>query len=100
MRIPDKVRIGGLEYTVRRVQQTGLELQAEGTISPRELMITICDTGTEYAKVTFLHECVHGMLEAIGIPCASHDEQQVDGLAHQLYQFLHDNPQLSDCNQL
>ena len=72
MRIPDKVRIGGLEYTVRRVQQTGLELQAEGTISPRELMITICDTGTEYAKVTFLHECVHGMLEAIGIPCASH----------------------------
>lgn len=94
MIIPDRVLIGGLEYAVDRVHQTGLELQAEGSINPREQLITICDTGTEYAKITFLHECVHGMLEAIGIPCSRHDEQLVDGLAHQLYQFLNGNPQI------
>lgn len=94
MNIPDKVIIGGLAYRVERVHQTSLELQAEGSINPREQLITLCDTGTEYARITFLHECVHGMLEALGIPLQQHEERLVDGLAHQLYQLLRDNPGL------
>ena len=94
MRIPDTVKIGGIVYDVLRVSQTRLELQAEGNINFREQRITICDTGKEYAKITFLHECVHGMLEALGHTAGDHDEVLVDGLAHQLYQLLEDNPQL------
>lgn len=99
MNIPDQVIIGGLCYRVERISQTALGLQAEGTISPREQLITVCDTGTDYAKVTFLHECIHGMMEAIGIPLYQHKERLVDSLAHQLYQFLRDNTGLISHNQ-
>jgi len=94
MRIPKSVRIAGLDYAVERVSQTGLELQAEGHINYREQLITLCDTGQAYAKVTFLHECLHGMLEALGLTEANQDERLIDGLAHQLYQLLEDNPQM------
>lgn len=75
MQIPDQVKIGGLVFTVEKVRPTPLELQAEGNINYRELSITVCDTGKEYTVVTFLHECIHGMLEALGFTQANQDEQ-------------------------
>lgn len=94
MKIPNAVKIGGIEYAVTNISQTGLDVQREGSISYREQMITICDTGKEYAKITFLHECIHGMLEALGLYKENENENLIDGLAHQLYQLLEDNPSL------
>ena len=94
MTIPDTVHIGGLPYIVTRVPPSTLGEQREGFISYREQRITLVDADTDYAKITFLHECLHGMLEALGLTEANQDERLVDGLAHQLYQLLEDNPQL------
>lgn len=94
MNIPKEVIIGGLRYEVIRACDPGLGYQFEGVINAREQTITICDVGTDYAKITFLHECIHGMLEAIGIPPKDHKERIVDGLAHQLFQLIKDNPKM------
>jgi hypothetical protein len=34
------------------------------------------------------------MLEALGLTDANQDERLVDGLAHQLYQMIEDNPEM------
>lgn len=91
MLIPRKVRIGGLVFTVKRVKPSELEVAKEGEIDYRAQTITLCDPGTEYIHVTFLHECLHGMFEALGMDSSKHDEQLIDGLAHQLHQFLTEN---------
>lgn len=94
MQIPETIHIGGLPYAVSRVPPSLLGEQREGLISYREQVITVVDADTDYAKISFLHEVIHGMLEAIGLTENNQDERLVDGLAHQLYQLLEDNPAL------
>jgi len=91
MIIPKVATIGGLKFRVKRVVPSELEVAKEGEINFREQTITICDAGTEYTNISFLHECIHGFMEALGITVANHDEVLVDGLAHQLYEFLTEN---------
>lgn len=88
MQIPKTVTIGGLKFKVVRVKPSELEVAKEGEIHFRDQIITICDAGTEYTNVSFLHECIHGFMEALGMSIQTHDEQLIDGLAHQLYEFL------------
>ena len=94
MRIPDKVIIGGMPFEVKRVIESNCGVEHEGRIDYRNQLITIIDAGNEYAKVTFLHECIHGMLESLGLYEENKKEALIDGLAHQLRQLLDDNPQL------
>ena len=49
-------------------------------------------SGKDTMNVSFLHECIHGMLYSLGY--LKHDEKMIDGLAHQLYAFIVDNPQV------
>jgi len=88
MLIPKTVNIGGLKFKVARVKPSELEVAKEGEINFREQTITLCDAGTEYTNISFLHECIHGFMEALGMAISTHDEQLIDGLAHQLYEFL------------
>ena len=68
MQIPKIVTIGGLKFKVKRVPITELEVAKEGEIHFRDQTITICDTGTEYVNITFLHvhPRVHG---GVGYGC-------------------------------
>ena len=91
MIIPKRVKIGGLIFSVKKVPVSELEIAKEGEICFREQKITIADVGTEYTNISFLHECIHGFMEALGINVNQHDEQLVDGLAHQLFEFLSTN---------
>lgn len=94
MNIPDTIHIGGLPYMVFRNPPSELGEQREGTILYRMQEIHIVDGETDYAKITFLHEVIHGMFEALGLTDANQDERLVDGLAHQMYQLLEDNPEM------
>jgi hypothetical protein len=91
MLIPKTVNIGGLKFKVKRVKPSELEVAKEGEINFREQTITLCDAGTEYTNISFLHESIHGFMEALGITIQNQDEVLVDGLAHQLHEFLTTN---------
>lgn len=94
MQIPDTIHIGGLPYMVFRYPPSELGEQKEGCISYRQQEIHVVDAENDYAKITFLHEVIHGMLEALGLTDTNQDEKLVDGLAHQLYQVIEDNPEM------
>lgn len=90
MKIPDSVIIGGLTYPVTIEAPSKLGKETGGEITYEAQTITLTDYGTETAKVIFLHECLHGMVNALGL--IEHDEPLLRGLGFQLYQFIKDNP--------
>lgn len=94
MTIPEKVLLGGIPYAVERVDKNALGLRPKdaASIYPGEQIIYLDDSGPDVTKVNFLHECVHGMLFGLGLQ--DHDEKLVDGLAHQLYMFIEQNPEM------
>lgn len=49
-------------------------------------------SGKDIMNISFLHECIHGMFYSLGY--TEHDEKLIDGLAHQMYAFIVDNPQV------
>lgn len=90
MNIPKQVKIGGITYKVNITDNIGLGLDCVGEILYNDQQINIRPTASEQIVISFLHECVHGMLESLGYN--EHDELMVDGLAHQLFMLINDNP--------
>lgn len=92
MKIPNEVIINGIHYTVVISDKLSLGQEYGGEICYGQQEINIRPFAPECQKVIFLHECVHGMMEALGY--TKHDEKLIDGLAHQLYMWINDNPEI------
>lgn len=94
MKIPNSVRIGGVEYEVRyepnvRVDSSlcyGKIDYSESTIS----LSTTDGTGHQMRCITLLHEILHGIRNHSGVTIEN-EEEVVDMFAKGLYQVLQDN---------
>lgn len=94
MKIPDSVRIAGVEYKVLYVGQlnNGVNL-AYGHIDFENSVIRLSSTiGTEHQKrcQTLWHEILHGIRENNGMEIEN-EEAVVDMFAKGVYQVLQDN---------
>lgn len=94
MKIPDSVRIAGVEYKVLFVPNlnNGTNL-AYGHIDFENSVIRLSSTiGTEHQHrcVTLLHEILHGIRENNGMEIEN-EEAIVDMFAKGIYQVLQDN---------
>lgn len=94
MKIPESVRIGGVEYTVEYTENlnNGINL-AYGHIDYENCTIELSKTiGTEHQKrcIILLHEILHGIRNHAGLEI-DNEEQVVDMFAKGLYQVLQDN---------
>jgi hypothetical protein len=94
MKIPNSVRIAGVEYAVRYVAElnNGVNL-AYGHIDYENSVIRLSSTiGTEHQKrcQTLLHEILHGIRENNGMEIEN-EEAIVDMFAKGIYQVLQDN---------
>jgi hypothetical protein len=97
MKIPDKVKIGGFEYAVRRNVnrlQTGNKGDIGGEIDYNAFTIELSSAvyGTQREPKEFLHELIHGILEYFGYK--EHDENLVDNIAVGLFAVIKDNPKI------
>lgn len=94
MNIPEKVRIGSIDYKVELVD-TPIVLdykQCNGMIDYTQSKI-ILDSNTleqQQLELTLLHEIVHGMLHDRGLEEQS-NEPLVDAIAYALHQLIRDN---------
>lgn len=94
MRIPDSVRIAGVEYTIRHVPNLRHDNNlAYGQIDfdASEIRLSTTD-GTEHQKqcITLLHEILHGIVNNNGMEIDD-EEAIVSMFAKGLYQVLQDN---------
>ena len=94
MKIPESVRISGVEYKVVLVPNLMCgSTAAYGHIDYDRTVIELSDTfGTEHQKrcQILLHEILHGIREANGMEIAN-EEEVVDMFAKGIYQVLQDN---------
>jgi hypothetical protein len=96
MKIPESVRIGGVEYAINYVDNLRHGNQAAyGHISFDDSVIELSDTdGTEHQKRCMIlwHEIIHGIVEHANMDVSKSDEEAiVDTIAKGIYQVLQDN---------
>lgn len=94
MKIPEKVRIGGVEYPVVFVPylNNGTML-AYGHIDYENSVIELsetCGTGHQKRCITLWHEILHGIREHAGLEIEN-EEDVVNMFAKGIYQVLQDN---------
>ena len=94
MKIPESVRIAGVEYEIKYVSDLNHGVQlAYGHIDYDNSVIELSDTiGIEHQKRcrTLWHEILHGIREANGMEIEN-EEAIVDMFAKGVYQVLQDN---------
>ncbi len=94
MKIPDSVRIGGVEYPVKRVPNLNdNEHVAYGQINFDDCVIELSSThGTGHEKQCQIlwHEILHGIRNHAGLQIED-EEAVVDMFAKGIYQVLQDN---------
>ncbi len=100
MKIPKKVKICGLNYTIRFNDSLHIKEGLQGTLRENQLEIILQNKDYNFQKVeqTFWHEIFH----AIDLNYCNNEltEKQVDNIANGLYQVLKDNHFLKDNNLL
>lgn len=94
MKIPDSIRIGGVEYAVQNScpSLNDGENLLYGQIDYRESIIRISNLceGHQLKCITLLHEILHGIRNHAGLD-VENEEAVVDMFARGLYQVLQDN---------
>ena len=94
MKIPEKVRIGGMEYAVRREPFLSLDGQElMGMIRFQEGVIALSEHAGmchEVAGKVLWHEICHGIVHNFGMELEE-EEEIVEMFARGIYQVLQDN---------
>ena len=94
MKIPDKIRIQGMEYGIEQVAglSNGIN-RLLGEIQHTTLRIRLdIEQEPQRAAVTLWHEMIHAVIEHAGLDLGSDVEERVaDTVAFGVYQILEDN---------
>lgn len=94
MKIPESVRIGGVEYPVRYTENlnNGYNM-AYGHISYEDCTIELAENRAvahEHRCIILWHEILHGIVNHFGMEIEN-EEELVDKFSKGIYQVLQDN---------
>ena len=93
MKIPESIRVGGLEFSVVREfrMNDGLKMLA-GQIRPMDCVIAIAEECShEYACLSLWHEIMHAIEEQAQLELGEERERIIEAFARGVYQVLQDN---------
>lgn len=94
MKIPESVRIGGVEYEIEYVEnlrQGSRLLYGQIDFENDKLRLSTSDgVGHQHRCITLLHEVLHGIREHSCMEIEN-EEEVVEMFSKGLYQFLQDN---------
>lgn len=104
MNIPEKVRIGSIDYIVKLTNETIVlnRQECKGMIDYEFHEIKINNTVQDIQgqEQTFLHELVHGMIRERNLDLQNSDEETiVDEIAIGLHQIIRDNLDIFDSKE-
>ena len=93
MTIPDKVKIGGSTYILKRVEKCDCDNRnTDGQILYTKDIIELRnDIQGDYAEFVLLHEIFHGIYEYCGF---KQNENEIDRFSRCLHQIIKDNPDM------
>ena len=94
MKIPESIRIGGVEYSVSDVPNLndgGKVLYGEILFGKAEIHLNSANQNHEIKCVTLLHEIIHGIADQASLELGNNEERIIDTFAFGIYQVLQDN---------
>lgn len=94
MKIPSSIRIGGVEYTVKRemnLNDGANMLYGRVDWEPSEIMLKF-GMGEQHACITLWHEIIHALLYHSSVELDEETEERIaEALGFGMYQVLEDN---------
>ena len=96
MNIPEKVKVGGLTYTVIfTAEPKESDGDVDGIVVYEKQEIRL-KTGLakEYTEKVFLHEVMHAIIKHFQISFKGQDEFVTETMAHGIYMIYKDNPNM------
>ena len=94
MKVPNKIRIAGVEYAVKYVDKLThnyRETYGQIDFNSSEIRINSDPNFSEHTKnITLLHEIIHGIIQNNGIEIED-EEQIIEIISKGMYQVLQDN---------
>ncbi|WP_185903784.1 hypothetical protein [Hathewaya massiliensis] len=102
MNIPEKVRIGSMDYDVKLTDETlvlnGRECLGVIDYDNTEIKISKSIQSNQKQEQTFLHELMHGIIRERNLDLQNSDEETiVDEIATGLHQVIRDNQEIFKC---
>ena len=94
MKIPDKVKIGGITYKVEITEMFVGGSDRQGECDPANTIIRVRPGNEDNMWLTFLHELFHAINFFRGIFGDEHDEREIESMAQALAMIISDNPGL------
>jgi len=99
MKIPETVRIGSMDYSVKRTDEIIIvdNKKCKGDINylSKEIRISNEIKNTQDNEVTLLHEICHGIVYERNFTYKDNDEETItEELARGLHQVIRDNPKI------
>lgn len=95
MKIPEKVKVGPLDYSVEIVPGTFLNgtTAVDGTHNCMDTVIKVANVGNEdYKNTVFMHELLHAIDY---VYCGDiFSENQIEQLSKGIYQVIKDHPDM------
>lgn len=93
MKIPNKIRINGIDFRIERVKDlndNGTPLSAN--ICYHKCEINLCKRGDpQYLRVSLWHEILHAIVESVKLDLGNDEEKIIDTLAYGINQVIQDN---------
>lgn len=93
MKIPEKIRIGGVEFAVviEARLNDGLKMLA-GQYRPMDCQIAVAEESShEYRCLSMWHEIMHGIEDQAQLDLGDQKERIIEAFARGVYQVLQDN---------
>jgi hypothetical protein len=96
----EKVKIGGIEYTIKVLSQFPQDDDCDGHIKYglQEIQLLSDENHrTEYVEAVLIHEILHGIIHHAQLELPEKDEERIlDCIALGLHQIIKDNPGIFD----
>ena len=93
MKIPNKIRINGLDFSIKRVKDlsdNGTPLSAN--ICYHECKINLRKKGDpQFLRVSLWHEILHAIAESAKLDLGKDEEKIIDTIAYGINQVIQDN---------
>lgn len=98
MKIPNTVKIDGMNYTIKLTNETIMNEDYKvllGRINYNLCEIVLDGNANEQTiKATLMHEIVHGIMKERNIDMQTEEETFIDEIAKGFYNLLNDNPDM------
>ena len=92
MKIPEKIKVGGVTYSIEITNNIGMGFDYSAEIDYKACVIRVRPMAADKMERDLFHEIMRAIFDACGY--TEHDEGQIDRIAVMIHAIVKDNPNI------